>query len=216
MMTLKKNGPRLQRHSPRDKTGLPLCVHHVISSIPLEELLPQLKEGDVLTHVYHGFSNGGFDEGTGASRPCMLDAFKRGVKFDVGHGGGSFAWRVAEPAIRDHGILPHTISTDLHQFSLEQPVVDLPTTMSKFLHLGVPFEQIIQATTHTPASIMSCENEYGLLEVGRAADITILRIEDSKHRLIDSEGIERVITQRLVPVCVFKNGYQHWCEVSYS
>jgi dihydroorotase len=200
----------------RDKTGLPLTVHHVMSAIPLEELLPQLKAGDVLTHFYHGMGDGGFTGEDGAPCEALQDARARGVLFDVGHGSGSFSWRVAEAACRQHHFWPDSISTDIHIFNLEMPVIDLPTTMSKFLHLGMPLEKVIQCTTSNPATMIRRQDRFGLLAPGRAADVTVLKLVEGQHRLMDSEGKERVVSQRLVPIYVFKGGGRFACHTAYA
>lgn len=195
----------------RDRSGLPLYVHHIASSIPLAELLDNLQAGDVLTHVYHGVGDGGFTGPNGSPGQALRDARERGVWFDVGHGSGAFAWRIAEPAYRDHAFEPDAISTDLHRFNIESPVVDMTTTMSKFLLLGMSLERVIQCTTSTPAKILQRDDQFGHLLPGRRADVTLLRWEEGPAPLIDSEGAERIASRRLVPVAVFKNGHYVRC-----
>lgn len=200
----------------RDQTGLPLYVHHVMSSIPLDELLSQMQAGDVLTHFYHGKGDGGFTAPDGAPGAALLDARERGIKLDVGHGSGAFSFNVAEPAIQKHHFLPDAISSDIHIFNLKEPVIDMPTTMSKFLHIGMSLEQIINTSTHEPAAIMGKGDTHGLLEAGRAADVTVLKLVPGMHSLHDSLGEERIADYRLVPICVFKDGQRYDCEVDYS
>jgi dihydroorotase len=200
----------------RDQTGLPLMVHHVMSAIPLDELLAQLKAGDVLTHIYHGNGDGGFTGENGAPGRTLLEARRRGVKMDMGHGSGAFAWRIAEAACRKHDFWPDSISSDIHIFNLKTPVIDLPTTMSKFLYLGMPLEKVIQCATSNPAAMMNQQDEFGVLAPGRAADISVLKLIKGEHSLIDSEGAERIAPSRLAPVCVFKNGERFECECDYD
>lgn len=200
----------------RDKTGLPCFVHHVMSSIPLDELLSQLKAGDVLTHIYHGMGDGGFTAEEGAPGRALREARERGIKLDVGHGSGCFMWRVAEPACVQHHFWPDSISTDIHIFNADAPVVDLPTTMSKFLLMGMPLEKVIQCTTSNPAAMMNRQDEYGLLAPGRVADITVLKLMEGQHPLTDSEGVERKAALRLAPVCVFKEGTRFDCCCAYD
>lgn len=200
----------------RDQTGLPLMVHHVMSAIPLEELLPQLKAGDVLTHVYHGMGDGGFTGSDGAPGRVLLDARERGIKLDVGHGSGAFAWRIAEDACMEHDFWPDSISSDIHIFNLKTPVIDMPTTMSKFLYLGMPLEKVIQCATSNPAAMMNQQDQFGLLAPGRAADISVLKLTNGQHSLIDSEGAERIASSRIVPVSVFKNGERFECDCKYA
>ena len=199
----------------RDESGLPLMVHHVMSSIPLGELLSQMQAGDILTHFLHAKGDGGFCETDGAPSDALLEARERGVIFDVGHGSGCFSWRVAEAAGARYNFWPDVISSDLHVFNLQTPVVDMPTTMSKFLHLGMDLESVIRASTARAADAMH-QSQLGRLQVGLPADISVLQLVKGSHHLIDSEGEERVATRRLVPICVFKDGARFDCQVNYE
>lgn len=194
-----------------DATGLPLMVHHANSNVPLPDLLAHLRAGDIYTHLYHPHVDSGFDE-NGAPTPEMLTARARGVVFDVGHGKGAFSWPVAEAACQKHGFWPDTISTDLHQFNVRGPVYDLPTTMSKFRHLGMPLDAIVRATTSAPADAMRRGDNFGRLLPGRPADITLLKIENGAWPLEDVLGEVRTADARLVPVHVFKRGRRHDCR----
>ena len=193
-----------------EETGLPLMIHHIASKIPPETILKALRPGDMLTHLYHPHADHPFNV-DGSPREALMDARERGVIFDVGHGVGAFVWRCAEPACRQFGFWPDTISTDIHQFNLHGPVFDLPTTMSKFLYLGMPLEQIVRATTSAPAAAMRLEKRLGLLQAGRQADITILKRESGKFTLTDVEHQQRIADERLVPVSVCKRGKWHPC-----
>jgi dihydroorotase len=193
------------------RTGLLFFVHHVASSIPLEDVLSQFIAGDVLTHIYHAHGDGGFQGSDAAPTRAMLDARERGVIFDVGHGSGAFSWKIAEPACQKHGFWPDTISTDLHIFNLRGPVIDLPTTMSKFLHLGMKMEKIVQCVTAHPAAAMHQAHRLGRLLPNRPADITVLKRVAGPHVLSDSMGETRNASHRLIPVCVFKNGRRFEC-----
>jgi dihydroorotase len=199
----------------RDESGLPLMVHHVMSSISLEELLPQMKAGDILTHFLHEKGDGGFKGKDGAPSDALLEARASGVIFDVGHGSGCFSWRVSQAACARHNFWPDTISSDLHIFNLQTPVVDMPTTMSKFLHLGMPLENVIRAATLRAADAMN-QPQLGRLQVGLPADVSVLKIVEGRHALIDSEGEKQIASQRLVPVCVFKDGARSDCKVDYD
>jgi len=197
------------------RTGLICYIHHIASRVPLEDVLRELQAGDVLTHFYHGHGDGGF-AADGTPGWALRDARQRGVLLDVGHGSGAFAWRIAEPACQVHGFWPDIISTDLHRFNLDAPVVDLPTTMSKFLHLGMKLQTVIQCVTANAAAGMRQQHHLGLLAPGRAADITLLQLVQGRHRLIDSESQERLATSRLIPLCVFKGGRRFDCQVDYT
>ena len=143
----------------------------------------------------------------------MLEARERGVLFDVGHGVGAFVWRVAELACQKFSFWPDTISTDLHQFNLRGPVVDLPTTMSKFLYLGMPLEHVIRATTSAPAAAMRLEHQLGMLQLGRQADIVLLKRERGSFPLTDVENQIRIAPERLIPVSVCKRGQWTACGI---
>lgn len=194
-------------------TGRPCMIHHIASKIPNTTVLNALRPGDTYTHLYHPHSDHGFDE-HGAPIDALLEARSRGVLFDVGHGVGAFVWRVAEPACQKFGFWPDSISTDLHHFNLHGPVIDLPTTMSKFLYLGMPLEQIIRATTSVPAAAMRLQDRLGTLQVGRQADIVLLKRERGRFPLVDVEDQTRVASERLVPVSVCKRGQWSPCGVT--
>ena len=135
----------------------------------------------------------------------MLEAKKRGVLLDIGHGMGGFSWTVAEIAIRE-GIWPDTISTDHHTDSVNGPAYDLPTVMSKMLHLGMPLYDVIRATTITPASVARQEHVFGSLSPGLSADVAVLRVQDCDVELEDCQMQVRRVTKRLVPVAVWREG----------
>jgi dihydroorotase len=193
------------------RTGRWCMIHHVGSGVPLETVLTALRPGDVLTHIYHPKPDHGFGP-DGTPLPIMWQARERGLIFDVGHGVGSFAWAVAEPACRRHGFWPDTISTDIHRFNLHGPVYDLPTTMSKFLYLGMPLAKVIEAATSAPARALRLQDRFGSLAVGRDADITVLRLETGRFPLTDVRGEVRVAEQRLTAVGVFKRGAYQKCR----
>jgi dihydroorotase len=196
-----------------EQTGRPCMIHHAASRIPTATVLQTLRPGDMYTHLYHPHPDHGFDD-HGAPLDAMREARSRGVLFDVGHGVGAFVWRVAEPACQKFDFWPDTISTDLHQFNLRGPVVDLPTTMSKFLYLGMPLEQIIRATTSAPAAAMHLQDRIGMLRAGRQADIVLLRRERGNFPLTDVESQTRIAPERLVPISVCKRGQWTACGVT--
>jgi dihydroorotase len=106
---------------------------------------------------------------------------------DIGHGTGSFAYSTAE-ALMEAGRLPDVISTDLHQLSINGPAYDLPTTMSKFIHLGMSLEDVVRATTSRPAEILGLEREFGTLRPGSVADIALFRLLPGRFPLYDIWG----------------------------
>ncbi len=154
------------------------------ASRPLTELLERkLRPGDIYTHMYSGLRNELVD---GRVNEGMLAGRKRGVIFDVGHGGGSFLWRVAVPAL-EQGFAPDSISTDLHVGSMNSGMKDMLNVMSKFLVMGVRLEEVIKLSTWNPAREIHHE-ELGHLTVGATADVAVLRVEKGRFGYADSNG----------------------------
>ena len=137
----------------QEAEAVPVMVHYGSAPAPLSELLSLLRPGDVVTHGYNGGTDGVLD-GAGQVEASAWEARQRGVIWDVGHGRGSFSYRVAR-ACAEQGFWPDTISTDLHSASVNAPVVDLPTTMSKFLSLGMPLEDVVARSTSAPAGLIN-------------------------------------------------------------
>jgi len=172
------------------------------------ETLKYMKKGDVITHLYHDIrieQHDGLLNEDGKVQPEFFDAVKRGVIMDVGHGAKSFRWPVAEKGI-EQGIRPDTISTDLHVGSFNGPVYDLPTTMSKFLHLGLSLEEVIRASTTKPAEVLGKQDMIGTLKIGACGDITVLKLKEGRFPLVDVKGEGRICRQRLIAVKVIRNG----------
>ncbi|MDA1312348.1 MAG: amidohydrolase/deacetylase family metallohydrolase [Acidobacteria bacterium] len=174
---------------------------------PFEELvLDHLRPGDMYTHTYHG-SVPMLDD-KGKVRDYLFEARRRGVKFDVGHGAGSFWWRQAVPAVRQ-GFLPDSISTDLHVISMNAGMKDMTNVMSKFLNLGVPLEKVIEMSTVAPAKQIK-RPELGHLSVGAVADIAVLRIEQGKFGFLDVRNARLDGTKRLRCELTLREGVVVW------
>lgn len=170
---------------------------------PIEVLLTQkLRPGDIYTHCYSGLRNELLPDGK--VNPGMWAGRKRGVIFDVGHGGGSFAWRVVVPAIQQ-GFLPDSISTDLHISSMNSGMKDMLNLMSKFLAMGVSVDQVIAWSTWNPAREIHHE-ELGHLSVGAIADVSILRVEHGKFGFADTYGARMDGTQKFICELTVKGG----------
>src|SRR3989442_5076693 len=183
---------------------LPLMVHVGDTPIPLEDILRELRRGDVMTHCFHGREQGVLDE-RGRVRDEARRAVGRGVVFDVGHGVGSFAFAVARAALAQD-LRPGTISSDLHVYNVPGPVFDLATTMTKFLALGLSLEDVVRATTEMPARAIGALGELGTLAPGAAADVTLLRFDSGDVEFADARGGKVKAAARLVPVRVVRNG----------
>ena len=167
-----------------------------------------LRPGDIYTHTYHAHPESIINPETKTVFPDVLDAQKRGVLFDIGHGQGSFSWTVAEIGAKQ-GFWPDIISTDLHSGNQNSPVYDLPTVMSKLLHVGMPMVDVIKATTITPAKAIGKSSVIGSLGVGRDADITILKLEPYGVVLEDTGGQVRIPKDILSPVAVWRSGLSY-------
>jgi dihydroorotase len=187
-----------------EAAGLPIMVHPGDTPIPLDEILDALRAGDVLTHCYHGREGGILDE-RGAVIGAARRAAVRGVLFDVGHGKGSFSFAVARRALAQ-GFRPGTISSDLHVYNLHGPVFDLATTLTKFLHLGLPLDEVIEMATAAPARAIREDAALGTLRLGAAADVTLLERREEACALDDTVGERVTGRERLVPVGVIRSG----------
>lgn len=178
-----------------DRVNLPLVIHCPNSTLTIEHILSQMKAGDVLTHCFHDKRCGLVDESLRVL-PIVREKLEEGVLLDIGHGWGSFAFRVAR-AMLDQGVEPHFISSDIHTYNLNGPVFDLLTTLDKFLHLGMELPEVIRRATQTPAAFLGHHESIGTLKSGTIADVTILDLTRGEFPLIDSEGVTEVGTQRL-------------------
>ncbi|MEM3714625.1 MAG: amidohydrolase/deacetylase family metallohydrolase [Nitrososphaeria archaeon] len=171
----------------------------------VDQVLHFLKSGDVMTHCFQGGPGAGILDEDGHLLTSVEKAAKRGVLFDVGHGVASFDFEVAEKAI-NQGFLPHTISTDLHSKNINGPVFDLPTTLSKFLLLGLSIDEVILRSTYMPAKILGQENRIGTLKVGAVGDVVVWKLEEGKFVYEDSVGKKRIGEKRLKAVHIINEG----------
>jgi dihydroorotase len=187
-----------------DEARLPLMVHPNGSHVSIRNILKQMKPGDIVTHCFHGKKTGILDERK-KLRAAVLEARERGVLFDVGHGKGSFSFEVARGAL-DQGFLPDTISSDLHTYSLPGPAVDLVTTMSKFLHMGLSLQEVVQKTTLAPSKALGAESELGTLRIGTVADVSVLEVIEGEFELDDCEGEKITAKQLLRPSMIVSKG----------
>lgn len=182
----------------------PLMIHIGGSAHPLEDILPKLRPGDIVTHAFTGHTNGILDN-RDKVKDVAWDANKRGVIFDVGHGAGSFSFRVQEKALED-GFLPQTVSSDVHRYNVRGPVFDLMTTLSKYLYLGLTIDQVIRLATVNPARAVNLEEHIGSLIPGCDADLSIIKIKEGPITLMDAMGEQRQANKLLVPVETIRAG----------
>lgn len=212
-----QNGPqalRLAKEIART-TELPLMVHpgSLPSNLSLSHILKILEQGDIMTHCYPPpypprlpHASIFDDEGTLLSE--ILKARKRGVFFDVGHGMNNFCWETAAQALQQQ-FLPDTISTDLTEPATQAVIHDLPTVLSKFLHLGLSLSTVIKSATTVPATILGMTDTIGTLRIGAEADIALFEWIHDEIPLWDNiqpVKTQRTLTKRLSPQVVIKGG----------
>ena len=202
-----------------------VMIHVGNTATPLEELCAMLRPGDVVTHSFCGLEDVLID-GSGRVREGFKEAARRGVVFDVGHGGGGFSFINAERAMAD-GLPPGNISTDLHQGSIDGPVHDMATTMTKFMYLGMSVDEVVRLTTQSTAEIMGMADRLGTLAVGAEGDAAVLRLAEGRFPLVDRVGgsltfhdqkweppVRVEATRRLEHVDTVRGGrlYRPWLE----
>jgi dihydroorotase len=178
--------------------------------LPLEDLLlKHLRPGDILTHAYaHVRGRIPIVDESGKVRPYVLEARKRGVIFDAGHGGGSFLFRQAVPAMKQ-GFHPDVISTDLHTGSMNSGMKDILNTMSKFLNMGMPLQDVIKANSLKASEVIKRPN-LGHLGVGAEADIAVLNLRRGKFGFTDVSGGKLTGDQKLECELTVKGGQVVW------
>jgi len=178
-----------------ERCGLPLMVHISVPPPRLDEILPVLRAGDIVTHCFTGHGMKLMDD-AGVPHKVAREAIDRGIVLDIGHGAGSFTFKSAEAALAA-GIKPHVISTDIHQISMEGPMFDLPTCISKFLALGIGLSEAIAMATSGPAEALGL-TDRGTLKTGALADLALFSLEAGSYPLYDIAGEVRTGKQLLV------------------
>ena len=168
-----------------EEVGIPLMAHIDEPPPSYEEVIARLRPGDVLTHAFRPFPNSPATA-QGTVKRAVIEARRRGVLFDIGHGKGSFAFKTAR-AMLANGFMPDTISSDVHALCINGPAFDQVTTMSKFLCLGMPLVDVIGAATVNAAFALQ-RPELGSFKPGSAGDATILSIKDGRFDYVDVVG----------------------------
>jgi dihydroorotase len=194
------------------ETNVPVMVDFGGHTPPLsleDLLMKHLRPGDILTHTYaHVGSRIPIVDENGKVRPYVWAARKRGVIFDAGHGGGSFLFRQAVPAMKQ-GFHPDVISTDLHIGSQNSGMKDILNTMSKFLNMGMPLADVVKANTARAAEIIK-HTELGHLGAGAEADIAVLAVRNGTFGFIDVSGAKMMGKQKLECELTVKAGRVVW------
>jgi dihydroorotase len=184
---------------------LPVMIHIGQSFSPMRAILPLLKRGDIVTHVYAPAPNGILDD-NGRVLPEVLAARRRGIVFDFGNGvADHFNWDVVERAMKQ-GFAPDTFSTDWNTMSRTTGVVDFPNVMSKFLMFGMPLDQVVARSTVNAARVFDAFNDRGTLNVGAPADVAVLELREGSFEFLDNYKGTRTGRQRLVPVATVIGG----------
>jgi len=200
-----------------ERSGTPAKIMCHIGGVETPELMSQildtLRPGDVLTHAYSGAPNiaGKFTNivQDGKLLPAALEAKKRGVVFDVGHGGGSFDYTICEAAMAA-GAGPDTISSDIHVFSGNSPGMPYLTwVMSKFLNLGLSMEQVVAMASSAPAKVINRNPKLGTLQVGAPADVSMLEVVEGPVEFVDTRNNKRTGKIHLKPAGVVIGGVPH-------
>jgi dihydroorotase len=188
-----------------DACRAPVMVHIGSTGITMEEIVETLRPGDIVTHCYTPQQPSILDE-KGRLRTAVRRARERGILFDVGHANGHFDFSLVRRAMGE-GLTPDIISTDLHgRMGRDNPVVDLPTTLTKFLALGLTLDEVINACTAGPARAIGAQDRLGDLEQGGEADIAVLQLVDQRTRLRDCAGAEMNVEQRIVARWTVRRG----------
>jgi dihydroorotase len=178
--------------------------------LSLDDLLNKhLRPGDILTHMY-GHVQGRYPivNAQGQVEPYVVAARKRGVIFDVGHGGGSFLFRQVVPATKQ-GFYPDVISTDLHTGSENSGMKDILNVMAKLMTLGMPLKDVVAANTAKAASVIKRE-DLGNLSVGAEADVAVLAVRKGDFGFLDSSGGRLAGTQKLECELTIRAGQVVW------
>ena len=171
-------------------------------------LLEKLRPGDILTHCYGGVSGREKVVENGKLQPWALEAQKRGIIFDVGHGGGSFLFSQAIPAIKQ-GLKPNSISTDLHTGSMNGGMKNMLNVMSKLMNIGLTLKEVITASTWNPAQIIN-RKELGNLSVGAPADVAVFSLDKGTFGFIDVDGYKITGDKKLTCQLTVRDGRVVW------
>lgn len=205
-------GPTERAVEAGTRASIPVMVDFGRSDIPYLPLrtltMEKLRPGDILTHCYGGVTGREKVVEDGKLQAWTLEAQKRGIIFDVGHGGGSFLFAQAIPAIRQ-GLKPNSISTDLHTGSMNGGMKDMLNVMSKLLNCGLTLNEVITASTWNPAQIIN-RSELGHLSPGAPADVAIFSLDSGKFGYIDVDGMKITGDKKLTCQLTVRDGRIVW------
>lgn len=177
-----------------DAAGVPVMCHLDYPPPSRREVVERLRPGDILTHCFRPFPGAPVAR-DGSVHDEIIAARERGIIFDIGHGGGSFGFATAE-AMLAAGFMPDCVSSDVHTLSIDGPAHDQITTMTKLMHVGMPLEEVVRASTSEPAAAVG-RTDLGALGTGCAGDATLLRLTDQPLELTDSRGNQQTAARSL-------------------
>jgi dihydroorotase len=184
---------------------IPVMIHMGQTISPLSKLMPLLKTGDVVTHMFAPPPNSIIDD-DGHILPEVMAARHGGVVFDVGNGRtGHLRWDMADRILKA-GFLPDTFSTDWTQEARTSQVINFPNVMSKFLMLGMPIEQVVACATLHPSRVFPVFKGQGTLNVGAQANIAVLELRDGSFEFEDNFKGTRSAQKRLFPFATVLEG----------
>jgi dihydroorotase len=189
--------------------NVPLFVECHLPKYPLEEILKRMRPGDIYTHSFcTAVDRACVLDDQGILRPYVIDAQKKGVRFDVGHGGIMFHYSVAVPAMKQ-GLLPNSFGTDLHRSSMNSGMKNMLDLMSKYLNMGMNIEDIIFRATWNSANSIK-RDDLGQLSEGADADIAVLSIRKGSFGFIDAGGTKLTGDRRLEAELTIRAGKVVW------
>ncbi|MBW7891489.1 MAG: amidohydrolase/deacetylase family metallohydrolase [Chitinophagaceae bacterium] len=181
-------------------------------ALSIEELyMIHLRPGDIFTHTFSHLDSGDRESivgNDGKVKPFVFAAQKRGIIFDVGHGGGAFSWRQAIPAMQQ-GFWPNVISSDLHTQSMNGGFKDMANLMSKFLNMGMPLKEVILRATWNPATVIK-RQDLGSLSVGSEADVAVFNLRKGDFGFLDVRRLKVKGTQKLEAELTIRAGRIVW------
>jgi len=191
------------------KSAVPLFVECHLPQLSLEEQLNRMRPGDIITHSFEKVSERMtvVDE-QDHIRPFVLDAKKKGILFDVGHGGAGFWFSQAIPAFKQ-GLWPNSFGSDLHRFSMNAGMKSMLNIMSKYLNMGMPVEDIILRATWSAAKSIK-RNDLGNLSEGAVADIAVLSLLNGNFGFVDAGGIKLEGNRKLEAELTIRAGKIVW------
>ena len=192
-----------------EKSDVPLFVECHLPQYSLEEQLSRMRPGDIITHSYEKVSErmSVIDE-NGKVRPFVKDAMKRGVLFDLGHGGAGFWFSEAMPALRQ-GLAPNSFGTDLHRFSVNAGMKDMLNVMSKYMAMGMTLDDVVLRATWSAAKSIKRE-DLGHLTPGAAADIAVWNLRKGKFGFVDAGGNRIAGDRKLESELTLREGIVVW------